>query len=103
VPSYTRNGGSLYSETRGKVIDGSLRRVDRIRPGLYADRASEEVFIGDRTVSDPNRKLVYGSIDDRGRVRSEYFTDERGRLKIPYISIGETAAGAVEDPVYQHR
>jgi hypothetical protein len=91
MPSYTRNSRSIVSETRGPVIDGILRRTTKIRPGLYADGASGEAFIGNKTIADPNRKLVYGSIDDRGRVKSHYFTDERGRLKIPYICIGETA------------
>jgi hypothetical protein len=91
MPSYTRKGGLLFSETRGQVVDGALRRTTKIRPALYAERASEEAFIGINTTSDPNRKLVYGAIDDRGRVRSHYFTDERGRLKIPYGSMQEHA------------
>jgi hypothetical protein len=91
MPAYTRESGNRVNLTRGETREGLFRTPTRNRPGLYSDQYREEAFIGDNTTADPNRKLVYGSIDDRGRVRSHYFTDEKGRLKIPYGSMLEFA------------
>jgi hypothetical protein len=55
----------------------------------FADNHEREAFTGE--TRSPEGKLIYGSTDDRGRVRSEYFTDEKGRLRQPYICIGESA------------
>jgi len=89
MPSYTRGSRNAISETRGKSRDGIFRRTTVNRPGLNVDRVSQEPFIGVNTMNDPNRKLVYGNTDDRGRAKSAYYTDERGRLKIPYACMYE--------------
>jgi hypothetical protein len=89
MPSYTRGSNNLIAQTRGKGRDGIFRPNQRRRPMFFADNYEREAFTGESR--SPEGKLIFGSTDDRGRVRSEYFTDERGRLKIPYISIGETA------------
>ena len=68
MPSYTRGSNTFIAETRGKSREGIFRPNQRRRPAMFADHKQNEAFAGE--MDDPNRKLIYGSTDDRGRVKS---------------------------------
>lgn len=87
MPVYTRGSRNRVISTRGKGRDGIFRPNQRRRPGFFADDLQEEAFAGEQRRGVD--KLIHGSTDDRGRIRSEYFTDEHGRLKVPYGSMYE--------------
>jgi hypothetical protein len=107
MPSFTRGDNAESSFSRNSSEVGFSKSIDRV--GLSSARLREEAAVGDvggdflegedgsteasRSITEL-RKRISSFIDSRGRVKSAYFTDEGGRLKVPYGSMFENSAGS---------